>query len=91
MYKVIIRPEMQKWYATFPFGTRLDIGLDGNLLMNERYVIVHSRTREAASEAVRIRFKNDSFQLHSEGQFTEARRAFYPDGPCAVIHEFQTA
>jgi hypothetical protein len=82
--KYIVRPQMRDWYVTFPFGTRLEIGVD-LLNMSERFVVVRARTYAEAMETIRKRFGDVGAQILTEEQFPEGRRAFYPLGECLTL------
>jgi hypothetical protein len=82
--KTIVRPQMKDWYVTFPFGTRLEIGVD-LLNMSERFVIVRARTYAEAMETIRNRFGDANPHIHTEEQFPDTRRAFYPLGECLTL------
>jgi hypothetical protein len=87
--KTTIRPDVQEWYATFRFGTRLPIGLDRLANVSAAYVIVKAKTRLEAQMALKKRFGAEVEEkvqyIHSAGQFTDDRKSFYPHGPCAVL------
>lgn len=82
----IIRPTIQTYYVTFPFGARHMIGVD-MLNMSSRWVEVRAMSREEALSTVSERFGNTGWQLYSEDQFTQDRREFYPDGACLAMHQ----
>jgi len=75
---------MKDWYVTFPFGTRLEIGL-GLMNMSERFVVVRARTYAEALETIRGRFGDVGAHILTEEQFPEGRRAFYPLGECLTL------
>lgn len=74
---------METYYATFPFGTRRMIGVD-MLNMSTRWVEVRAMRRDEALSIVSKRFGDTGWQLHSEDQFTQDRRKFYPKG-CVLV------
>jgi len=82
--RTIVRPQMKDWYVTFPFGTRLEIGVD-LLNMSERFVVVRARTYTEALETIRGRFGDVNPHIHTDEQFPEGRRAFYPLGECLML------
>ena len=82
--KYIVRPQAKDWYVTFPFGTRLEIGVD-LLNMSERFVIVRARTYAEAMETIRNRFGDVGAHIHTEEQFPDTRRSFYPLGECLTL------
>ena len=79
---------MQTYYATFLFGTRHMIGVD-MLNMSTRWVEVRAMSRDEALSIVSERFGDTGWQLHSEDQFTQDRRKFYPDGCCLVMQAME--
>ena len=77
---------MTEFYATFPFGTRLPIGLDESANVSGHYVVIRANTRMEAKMALAERFGDVEAHIHSAEQFTPERRAFYPGGVCAVLN-----
>ena len=87
--RTTIHPDVQEWYATFRFGTRLPIGIDRLANVSAAYIIVNAKTRLEAQMVLKRRFgaeiESQVQYIHSAGQFTEDRKSFYPHGPCAVL------
>lgn len=76
----------QRFYITFSFGIRNNVGPD-RLPMWQGWVEIVAQSRSSALSRAFQRFGYTGWQLYSEDQFTQDRRKFYPDGCRLVLWE----